>query len=166
MRVRADPGKAVLAAGLLLLPACAAARDRLPVEKIRLPRGFAIELWSGDGPGARSMSLAPNGVLFVGTRDEKVYAVVPGRAANDPKRVVVIAQGLHSPNGVAFKDGALYVAEISRVLRFDRVLDWVAKPGDPLRPAVVNDTFPTDEHPGWDLRECGPERPPVVPRGV
>src|SRR5262245_10644524 len=66
--------RAVLAAALTLLPACASARDRLPLEKIRLPRGFTIELWSGDVPGARSMSLAPNGVLFVGTRDEgKVY---------------------------------------------------------------------------------------------
>src|SRR5262245_63542852 len=118
--------RAGLAAALVLLPGCVAARDRLPTEKIRLPRGFAITLWSGDVPGARSMSLAPNGVLFVSTRDEKVYVVVPGRAANDPKRDDVIAQGLHSPNGVAFKDSALYVAEISRVLRFDRLLDWGA----------------------------------------
>ena len=168
MRVRATRslGKAFLAAGLILLPACAAARDRLPVEKVRLPRGFGIELWSGDVPGARSMSLAPSGVLFVGTRDEKVYAVVPGHAANDPKRVVVLAQGLHSPNGVAFKDGALYVAEISRVLRFDRVLDWVAKPGEPLKPVVVSDKFPSDEHHGWKFIRFGPDGLLYVPVGV
>jgi hypothetical protein len=69
--------------GAPLLPAWAAASDRLPTEKIRLPRGFAIELWAGDVPGARSMALAPNGVLFVGTR-EKVYAVVPAAPARTP----------------------------------------------------------------------------------
>src|SRR5262245_22800262 len=158
--------RAGLAAALVLLPGCVAARDRLPTEKIRLPRGFAITLWTGDVPGARSMSLAPNGVLFVGTRDDKVYAVVPGAAAKDPRRVVTVAKGLHSPNGVAFKDGALYVAEISRVLRFDRILEWVAKPGEPLKPSVVSDRFPSDEHHGWKFIRFGPDGLLYVPVGV
>ena len=147
------------------LPACAAS-GRLPVEKIRLPRGFTIEVWTADVPGARSMVLAPNGVLFVGTRADKVYAVVPGRAAKDPPRVVTIAKGLNDPNGVAFKDGSLYVAEISRVLRFDRVLEWVASPGEPLKPAVVNDRFPKDEHHGWKYIRFGPDGLLYIPVGV
>jgi glucose/arabinose dehydrogenase len=112
------------------------------------------------------MCLAPGGVLFVGTRDEKVYAVVPGRSPKDPRRVVTIAQGLHEPNGVAFKDGALYVAEVSRVLRYDRRarLDRQARPA--LQPAVVNDRFPTDEHHGWKYIRFGTRRPPLRTVGV
>ena len=161
---RASSG--IFAAMLLLLPGCAIARE-LPLQKIRLPRGFAIEVYSGDLPGARSMALAPNGVLFVGTRETgKVYAVVPGRTAKDPKRIVTIAQGLTMPNGVAFKDGGLYVAEISRVLRYDRILDEVAKPGEPPKPVVVSDRFPSDEHHGWKFIRFGPDGKLYVPVGA
>jgi glucose/arabinose dehydrogenase len=77
--------------------------------------------------------------------------------------VVVVADGLNSPNGVAFRNGALYVAEISRVLRFDNV---EADPANPGQPVVVNDSFPTDEHHGWKYIAFGPDGRLYVPVGA
>ncbi|HEV8268415.1 MAG TPA: sorbosone dehydrogenase family protein, partial [Thermoanaerobaculia bacterium] len=102
---------------------CGAARDpaSLPIASLRLPPGFSISHFAAV-PGARSMALGEKGTLFVGTRDTRgsVFAVA-GAGVLRPGRVVKIASGLEMPNGVAFRDGALYVAEVSRILRFDAI---------------------------------------------
>src|SRR6266850_7113804 len=95
------------------------AAEKLPLEKIQLPPGFEISLYA-EVPGARSMTLSASGTLFIGTQKAgKVYAIQTRSEQN--KKPMVIAQGLNMPNGVAFRDGALYVAEISRVLRYDGI---------------------------------------------
>jgi glucose/arabinose dehydrogenase len=154
---------------MLLAPACVlmGRTEALPLEKIRLPKGFAIELYSRDVPGARSLALAPGGVLFVGTKDlGKVYAVLDRDGDQKPERVVTVAQGLDTPNGVAFRDGSLYVAEISRILRYDGILESLDGAGAGPKPAVVNDTFPTDPHHGWKFIRFGPDDLLYVPVGA
>ncbi|HEY5995411.1 MAG TPA: PQQ-dependent sugar dehydrogenase [Candidatus Deferrimicrobiaceae bacterium] len=153
---------------LLLLPllACtgAGADRQLPLDAIRLPEGFRIKLYATDVPGARSMALSPSGTLFVGTRGEgKVYAVTARRGSTRADRVVTVATGLEMPNGVAFRDGALYVAEVSRVLRFDAIESRLENSG---RPAVVNDSFPKDRHHGWKFIRFGPDGMLYVPVGA
>jgi glucose/arabinose dehydrogenase len=127
---------------------------RVRLDQIKLPAGFAVAVYADNIPDARSMTLAPDGTLFVGNRDkDKVYAVVN-------KQVVVLAHGLNTPNGVAFRDGSLFVAEVNRVLRFDRVLEWLKQPAagrSPLTPVVVTDKFPTDTHHGWKYLSFGPD---------
>jgi hypothetical protein len=39
----------------------------LPLDKIKLPPGFAIEIYATGVTGARQMALSPNGTLYVGT---------------------------------------------------------------------------------------------------
>jgi len=133
---------------------CGGAAARLTVDRIKLPAGFTIAVYADNIPDARSMTLAPDGTVFVGNREkDKVYAVTN-------RRVVTIASGLHTPNGVAFRDGSLYVAEVSRVLRFDHVLDWLEQPAaarSTLKPAIVSDTFPSDAHHGWKYLASGPD---------
>ncbi|MDP6700078.1 MAG: sorbosone dehydrogenase family protein, partial [Candidatus Latescibacteria bacterium] len=115
------------------------ARD-VRLDQIELPPGFQIHVYAEDLPGARSLALSPDGALFVGTRNRgSVYAAVDADGDYFAENVRVIDRGLNSPNGVAFRDGSLYVAEISRVLRYDNV--EVAR-ADPPEPAVVNDGFP------------------------
>ena len=146
--------------------ACARARSSrdLPVEKIKLPPGFTISVYVGDVPGARSMALSPAGTLFVGTRDEgKVYAIRDLNHDSRADQVVIIARGLNMPNGVAFRDGALYVAEVSRVLRFDNI---EARLENPPQPVVVNDSFPRDRHHGWKFIRFGPDGKLYVPVGA
>ena len=146
-------------------PAAARPDHDLPLDRIRLPAGFAIDVFSADVPGARSMTLSPNGVLYVGTRQRggPVYALVDRNGDGYADRVRRIATGLDTPNGVAWKDGALYVAEISRILRFDGIDERL---DDPPRPVVVTDDYPTDRHHGWKFIAFGPDGWLYVPVGA
>jgi glucose/arabinose dehydrogenase len=136
----------------------------LPLEQIKLPPGFEISIYASDVKNARSMTLSPNGTLFVGTRSAgNVYAIVDRNGDYKADEVITLAQGLNSPNGVAFRDGALYVAEVNRVLRFDNVESRLASSSQPV---VVNDKFPKDSHHGWKFIRFGPDGLLYVPVGA
>jgi len=134
------------------------------LKEVKLPPGFHISVYAEGVVGARSLTLGPDGIVFVGSRDAgTVYALLPDSAKNRASEVVIVARNLHSPNGVAFRKGDLYVAEISRVLRYDNI---AAKLRNPPRPVVVNDTFPSDEHHGWKFMAFGPDDKLYVPVGA
>jgi glucose/arabinose dehydrogenase len=139
----------------------AAAADRLPLEKIKLPPGFKISVFA-DVPGARSLALGKDNVLFIGTRTAgRVYAL---RYRGDKAtQLITLASRLNMPNGVAFKDGALYVAEVNRILRFD---DIEARLDNPGKPVVVSDRFPDEWHHGWKFIRFGPDGYLYVPVGA
>lgn len=124
----------------------------IKLDKFRLPPGFSIELWAQGLANARSITLGAKGTVFVGTRlTDQVYAVVD----KDGKREVKsILRGLYRPNGVAFHNGALYVAELSRILRYDNIEDKLDNPG---KPAIVFDALPRDEPHGWKFLSVGPD---------
>ncbi|GFO57444.1 sorbosone dehydrogenase [Geomonas sp. Red276] len=147
---------------LMLFLATISHASDLHLDYITLPPGFAIEVYAQNIPGARSMSLGAKGTLFVGSRGEgRVYAVVNG---GTPKaKVYTIAKGLREPNGVAFRKGSLYVAEINRVIRFDNIEEHLATPP---RPVVVNGTFPDKSHHGWKFIRFGPDGKLYVPVGA
>ncbi len=129
----------------------------LPIELIELPPGFEIEVYAADVPGARSLALGAEGTVFVGTRSQgRVYAIrdEDGNGRIDPGEVFVIAEGLDLPNGVAFRNGSLYVAEVSRILRFDGI---EARLGDPPVPIVVKDDLPRERSHGWRFIAFGPD---------
>jgi glucose/arabinose dehydrogenase len=154
--------KLTAALALLLAPR-AAARD-LPLDSIRLPSGFRIEAFAEDVPGARSMVFGERGTLFVGTRREgRVYALVDRDGDHRVDDVHVIASGLEMPNGVAFRAGALYVAEVSRILRYDGIEGRLTAPPEPV---VVRDDYPTDRSHGWKYIAFGPDDRLYVPIGA
>lgn len=139
-------------------------QDGLPIDRISLPPGFKISVFASDIPNARSLALSPNGVLFVGTRTEgKVYAIPDENNDNVADEVITIAEGLRMPNGVAFLDGDLYVAEVSKVWRYDDIESHLRNPGEP---ELINDSFPTDEHHGWKFIRFGPDGMLYVPVGA
>jgi glucose/arabinose dehydrogenase len=134
------------------------------LDEIALPPGFAIDVYAENVEGARSMTRGPDGVVFVGTRDAgRVYATIDADGDGRAERVVTIASDLQSPNGVAWHEGDLYVAEISRVIRFR---DLGAHLDDPGEPEVVNDAFPEDEAHGWKFIAFGPDGLLYVPVGA
>jgi len=142
---------------LTVMLSCVAASDKRgrQLDLIELPPGFSISIYASDVPNARSMTLSPNGTLFVGTRTAgNVYAIVDRDHDNTADEVITLAQGLNMPNGVAFRDGALYVAEVNRIQRYD---DIEARLKHPPRPVVVNDGFPRDRHHGWKFIRFGPD---------
>ena len=145
------------------MPAITAASAALPLSTIKLPPGFVIDVFA-EVDNARSMALSPGGTLFVGNRKEdKVYAVkdTDGDFVADKKWV--IASGLNMPNGVAFKDGDLYVAEVNRILKFSDIEDRLSNPGTGQ---VVYDQFPTETHHGWKYIAFGPDGKLYVPVGA
>lgn len=157
---------AVIGVLLLSLPAGFAAEKRahIPLERVKLPPGFKIDIYANDIPNARSMVLSPKGTLFVGTRKAgKVYAVLDRDKDFRADEVVVLAKGLNMPNGVAFRNGALYVAEISRVRRYDSIEKQLHSPPEPV---IVNDRFPADSHHGWKYIAIGPDEMLYVPVGA
>ncbi len=135
----------------------------LHLDLIRLPPGFQIGLFARV-PGARSMTLGRQGTLFVGTRAEgKVYAVADRNGDGRAEEVITVAQGLDTPNGVAFRDGALYVAEPARILRYDAIEGRLKEP--PL-PVVVTERFPSQREHGWKFIAFGPDGLLYVPVGA
>ncbi|MDQ7063267.1 MAG: sorbosone dehydrogenase family protein [candidate division KSB1 bacterium] len=148
----------------MLFGSWAAGQESLPLHKIKLPEGFKIELFASNVPNARSMTRSPNGTLFVGTRQAgNVYAILDTNRDYRADRIITIASGLNMPNGVAFRDGALYVAEVHRVIRFDNI---EARLDRPPHYVVVNDTFPDKRHHGWKFIRFGPDGKLYVPIGA
>jgi glucose/arabinose dehydrogenase len=136
----------------------------LPIHKIKLPPGFKLSLFAHNVPNARSMTLSPNGTLFVGTRKRgRVYALLDHNKDNRADEVITIVRGLNMPNGVAFRNGSLFVAEVSRVLRFDKI---ETRLHDPPKPVVVFDVFPRDKHHGWKFIRFGPDGMLYIPVGA
>jgi glucose/arabinose dehydrogenase len=148
----------------VLLWAHSAYGAELPLKDIKLPPGFEIGVYAGNVPNARSLTLSPKGTLFVGSLKEgKVYAIVSQAGETEAKKIFTVAQGLNMPNGVAFRNGALYVAEVNRVLRYDDIESHLP---NPPKPVTVNDQFPKDRHHGWKFIAFGPDGLLYVPVGA
>ncbi len=140
-----------------------AAKADVKLDQIKLPAGFQIEVWAADVPNARSMAISENGIVFVGNRQEKnVYALVDENADGKADTKFILAEGLRMPNGVAYKNGDLYVAEVSRILRFKDIKNTLATP----KYEVVYDGYPTDGHHGWKFIAFGPDGMLYVPVGA
>ncbi len=141
----------------------AGAQSALPLERIKLPPGFAIETVARVA-SARAMTWGTAGTLFVGTSAGSVHAItLPRPGTAEPARVRTIATGLRDPSGVAFRDGALYVSAVSRILRFD---DIERRLDSPPAPVVVSDAFPSDGHHGRKFIAFGPDGKLYVPVGA
>ena len=142
----------LLLGAALFGPAAAKGDDRLAT--IHLPEGFVIEAFA-EVPNARQMAWGEKGTLFVGTRREgRVFAVTDEDGDGRGERVREVASGLRMPSGVAFRDGALYVAAVNTILRFD---DIESRLGDPPAPVIVTDRLPSEGHHGWKVLEFGPD---------
>jgi glucose/arabinose dehydrogenase len=114
------------------------AQSSLPLERIKLPPGFAIELVA-QVPGAREMTWGARGTLFVGSRDGSVYALTfAAPDAQGTAKVTTIARGLRQPVGVAFRDGALYVSAVNRIVRFDDIERRLDAPPEPVVVTMVH----------------------------
>jgi glucose/arabinose dehydrogenase len=149
------PANSEAAAKLAPVPAppLAAAADKIPVDKLKAPRGFNLELYASGMPNARSLALSDKGTVFVGSRlQDKVYAITTDK--DGKRKVHVLVSGLYRPNGVAYKDGTLYIAELSQISKIEHVDDKIdASP----KPTVIYSDLPKDEAHGWKFLAIGPD---------
>ncbi|MEO8862043.1 MAG: PQQ-dependent sugar dehydrogenase [Ginsengibacter sp.] len=132
------------------------------LDKIKLPDGFKINVYA-EVPNARSICVSPNGTVFVGTKEKEVYAITDENHDGKADKVYLIAQGLNAPNGVAFKDGSLYIGTISIIYKLDNI---ESKLSNPPTPVVVYDKFPTATHHGNKFIAFGPDGKLYVPVGA
>ncbi len=134
------------------------------LEEIKLPQGFNISIYADNVDNARSMVMGDKGTLFVGNRSgEKVYALADENNDQVADTQYVIADGLNMPNGVAFKDGALYIAEVDKIWRIDNIENNLTNPPEKV---LVRGDFPTDKHHGWKYIAFGPDGKLYVPVGA
>ncbi len=144
----------------------AAEDEELRLDQIELPTGFKVDLFATEIASARSLAQSPSGTVFVGTGRRGggvVHAVVDRDGDGRADDRYPIGADLNWPNGVAFHDGDLYVAEISRVLRFEEIESRLDSPPAPI---VVTADLPEETHHGWKFIRFGPDGRLYVPVGA
>ncbi|MEO6870559.1 MAG: PQQ-dependent sugar dehydrogenase, partial [Ginsengibacter sp.] len=132
------------------------------LDKIKLPPGFKIEVYA-EIKGARQMCVSPEGTLFVGTKGKSVYAVPDANHDGKADNVYEIATRLNIPNGVAIKNGNLYIGTISTIYRIDNIEKDLSNPAKAI---IVYDKYPTDTHHGMKFIAFGPDGKLYVPVGA
>jgi glucose/arabinose dehydrogenase len=128
--------------------------SELQLDKLKLPPGFKIEVWAEGVPEARSLALGDKGTVFAGNRNlSDVYAIVDRGGKREVKKIL---KGLNSPNGVAFRKGALYVAERQRITSYEGIEDRLDNPPEAR---VVIDNLDPNKQPGhfWKFIAFGPD---------
>jgi len=135
----------------------------LPLDRLNLPPGFAIDTYARVA-GARSMAVLDNwGAILVGTRGDSIYAAIDADRDHKAERVVELFSDLKVANGIDWKDGWFYVAEQHRIVRYRAPdLETLAK----AEPEVLYDNLPDDRWHGWRYARFGPDEKLYVSVGV
>ncbi len=135
--------------------------SEIHLDRLKLPAGFKIELWSMGTPGIRALTRGDNGKIYGGTRAlGRVYEITDAGGARTSR---VVVDKLTQPAGVAFKNGSLYVMAIDKVLRFDGI------EGNPsVAPVDMTPLFnlPKEQHHNWKYIRFGPDNKLYVPFGA
>ncbi|MDA1117571.1 MAG: PQQ-dependent sugar dehydrogenase [Proteobacteria bacterium] len=135
--------------------------SEIPIGKIKLPKGFTVEIWASGFPGGRAMARGDSGKIYMGTRGMgRVYEVTD---EGSRRTVRVVVDKLTQPSGVAMHGGSLYVMAIDKVLRFDGI---EKNPG--VQPVDLTDKFnlPPEQHHNWKYIAFGPDGKLYVPFGA
>lgn len=145
---------------LLFIPGQAEVR----LDQIRLPPGFRISIYAKDVENARQMVRAEQGTIFVGSRHAgKVWALSDTDNDQRADKVRLIDSGLNMPSGVEFRDSALYVGAIGRILRYDSIESSLDHPSPAV---VVSDALPDNKSHGWKYLRFGPDGKLYIPVGA
>jgi glucose/arabinose dehydrogenase len=114
------------------------------LQSVKLPKGFKISVYAAGVNSARQMAWGDKGTLFVGSFGAgTVYAITD---KGGTKEVKPILTGLKMPTGLAFRDGALYVVDIDKILKYDDAEANLDKM--PVAKAVYDD-MPSYAAHGW-----------------
>ena len=135
--------------------------SEIPLDKLKLPKGFKAEVWATGMVGGRAMAFSDSGKkVYMGTRGiGRVYEVTD---AGDKRTVRVVVDKLTQPSGVAFQGGSLYVMAIDKVLRYDGIED---KPGVAPVDLTAKFNLPKEQHHNWKYLAFGPDKKLYVPFG-
>ena len=131
-------------------PPLPTAADKLPIAKLKLPKGFKIETYVSGIPNARTLRMGDKGALFVGNwQANKVWAVTDGG-----KKKKAIYEGLDWPNGLALHNGTLYIAEHKKISKAEKIEDNLDKPP---QLQMIYDKLGDERPHGWRFLAVGPD---------
>ena len=88
-----------------------------PLSDLVVPPGFSISVFASGLPGARLMTVSPEGVLLVARRRTHEVLALPDKNKDGQAEPQVILTGLTTANSLAFRDGYLYIATTPAVMR-------------------------------------------------
>ena len=127
--------------------------SKIDLSRIKLPDGFKISIFAEGITDARSLASTPDGkTIFVANRRRKnVYALTDTDGDHVADKTDIIVSNWRTPNGVAYKDGDLYVAQINKIHRFKDIMNNLSDP----KSEVIYDGYPTDGHHGWKFIAFG-----------
>lgn len=146
------------------------ARVQEILDRLIVPEGFTIDLYA-EVPNARSLSFAydqarDTNVVFVGNKDQgTVYALLDRGADNMVDETIRVVTNRNMPNGVAYQNGDLYVAEVDTIHLFPDILEQLADER-PIDSSIFYDALPSDKHHGWKYIAFWPEGDLYVPVGA
>ena len=132
----------------------------IPLSRFKVPAGFKLEVWASGMPGARMMARGDKGNVYVGTRAiGRVYEITD---KGDKRESRILVDKLTQPNGVAFKNGSLYVVAIGKALRYDGIEDNPA-----AQPVDFSDKvqYGKETHHQWKFIAFGPDGKLYIPFG-
>jgi glucose/arabinose dehydrogenase len=133
-------------------PPIATPADQIPIAKLKAPDGFKLEVYASGMVNARSLARGDKGTIFVSTRLlDKIYAITE---KNGKREVKPLFSGLFRPNGLTFRNGTLYIAELNKISKVENIEDNL---DNPPKPVVIYDDLPSDEPHGWKYLTIGPD---------
>ncbi|WP_419797830.1 MAG: PQQ-dependent sugar dehydrogenase [Terasakiella sp.] len=119
-----------------------------------LPDGFRLKTFAYV-PGARTLVGVPElGIVFVGTRETAIYAILDVNRDGEAEEVRLLSNNFIVPNGLAWKNGFLYVIEQHRLVRYKI---GTQLPKELPEPEVLFDQFPNKRWHGWRYGVFGPD---------
>jgi glucose/arabinose dehydrogenase len=133
----------------------------IPLDRLRVPAAFRVELWAHGMPGVRMMTRGDKGTIYAGTRTiGRVYEI---KDSGKERTHRILAEKLVQPNGVAFRDGSLYIAAIDKVYRYDGIEN-----NPNVKPVDLSAAFklPPLVHHNWKFLAFGPDKKLYVPIGA
>jgi len=133
----------------------------IPIDKVKLPKGFTAEIWATGMPGGRAMARGESGKIYLGTRGMGRVYEVTDEGGRRTTRVVV--DKLTQPAGVAMKGGSLYVMAIDKVLRYDGI---EKNPNVQSVDMTAKFELPPEQHHNWKYIAFGPDGKLYVPFGA
>jgi glucose/arabinose dehydrogenase len=119
------------------------------IQRVKLPQGFTMSVYQQGVQDARQMALGAKGTLFVGA-----FEIGKVRAITKDHQVKTILTGQNMPTGIGFKDGSLYVIEITKISRYDNIEDNL---DNPPKPVIVYQDMPNYPPHGWKYFGLGPD---------
>lgn len=147
---------------MLALISIESSAQNIDVDKLTLPDGFSVSVYA-EIENPRQLALGADNTVFVGSLRGSVWALINPEEDVRANEVVRVAEGLNTPNGVAYHRGDLFVGEINRISKIQNI---DAKLNGLQPTETVTDKLPNRRHHGFKFLAIGSDDKIYLPVGA